>query len=83
MPSSNKTHVSAAVPADLGKLSKHDRAEIRRVAGMDMAASAIAGADTRVKAVDMARKVLPTARVSGPGINREPPPIEAKKTGKA
>jgi hypothetical protein len=78
-----KSHISEAVRADLGKLDPSHRAEIRRVAGADTQNIGVAGEDRYFRQhVDMSKKVAP-ARVSSPGINREPPPIVVRKTGHA
>jgi hypothetical protein len=76
-------HASKPILDDLQKLDPSHAREIKRVAGADTAGSSPPGANRVLSAVGMARKVLPSSRVSGSGINREPPSIEMKKTGKA
>jgi hypothetical protein len=79
----SKLHISPGIAADLGKLNADQRREILRIASSDTENISARGENRPVAAVDMPRKVLPSARVSSPGLNREPPPTEMKETGKA
>jgi len=77
MPSSNKTHVSASVLADLGKLDKPIAQHVRDVAGADTRSTSIKGANTPVSPCDMAKKVAPHANIPEPFAG--PPPMGSGK----
>jgi hypothetical protein len=79
----NKSHISDLVRADLSKLNADQKREVLRVASKDLQNISERGENRPVQAVDMSKKVASSSRVSSRGLNREPPPIVARKTGKA